>query len=152
MTSVSNAANEISETRLLARAVTQRWPIKPEYRETVIRRLLMIVLDESKHEDGTPRCSIRERIAAARAIISAEAQNQADEQQQEGRTIHHEHDHVIGVTATTVDVRRPRLLALAERLGIRVVDGRVIEPGADGAAAGNVGSDDGDGRQSGHSA
>lgn len=55
----------------MARALTQRWPIKPEYREAIVRRLLRVIAD--------PQSSPREVTAAARALMSAESQNQSDE-------------------------------------------------------------------------
>ena len=55
----------------MARALTQRWPIKPEYREAIVKRLLRVIAD--------PQSSPREVTAAARALMSAEAQNQSDE-------------------------------------------------------------------------
>jgi len=61
----------IRDTRMMARALTQRWPIKPEIREAVVRRLLRVIAD--------PQSSPREVTAAARALMSAEAQNQSDE-------------------------------------------------------------------------
>lgn len=56
---------------MMARALTQRWPIKPEYREAIIKRLLRVIAD--------PQSSPREVTSAARALMSAESQNQSDE-------------------------------------------------------------------------
>lgn len=107
------------------RAIQQRWPIKPEDREAIVKRLTEITKDDN--------ASRRERISAAKALMFAEAQNQTDEQQQEGTTVHHEHDHVV-----RVDAGRSRLLAIADRCGVggmvkrvadqrtSVIDGRVI--------------------------
>jgi hypothetical protein len=61
----------LSDTRLIARALVQRWPIKPEYREAIVKQLLKVVVD--------PGSSPREKTAAAKALLSAEAQNQSDE-------------------------------------------------------------------------
>jgi hypothetical protein len=61
----------IRDTRMMARALTQRWPIKPEIREAIVKRLLRVIAD--------PQSSPREVTAAARALMSAEAQNQSDE-------------------------------------------------------------------------
>ena len=56
---------------MMAKAIEQRWPIKPEYREAIIRKLIQVV--------ANPQSKPREITAAARALLAAEAQNQADE-------------------------------------------------------------------------
>ena len=61
----------IRDTRMMARAIEQRWPIKPEIREAIVRRLLRVIAD--------PQSTPREVTAASRAILAAEAQNQSDE-------------------------------------------------------------------------
>ena len=61
----------LKDTRMIARAVMQRWPIKPEYRAALINKLMKVL--------ASPESSAREITAAARAILSAESQNQADE-------------------------------------------------------------------------
>ncbi len=58
-------------TRMEARAIEQRWPVKAEYREGIIKRLMRVIAD--------PNSSAREVTAASKAIMSAEAQNIADE-------------------------------------------------------------------------
>ena len=55
---------------MIERAV-QRWPMKPEYRDAVVRRLTKIVAD--------PASSAREIASASRTLATIEAQNQADE-------------------------------------------------------------------------
>lgn len=55
----------------MARALEQRWPINDTARKAIIGRLLRVIAD--------PESSTREVTAASRAILSAEAQNQADE-------------------------------------------------------------------------
>ena len=64
-------AGQTSDTRLQERAIRERWPIKEEYREAIVKRLVGIVVD--------PQASHRESTAACRALISAEGQNQADD-------------------------------------------------------------------------
>ena len=61
----------VRETRMLTQALEQRWPVKPEFREALIKRLVRIIAD--------PNSSPREITAASKALISAESQNQADE-------------------------------------------------------------------------
>ena len=48
-----------------------RWPIKPEYREAMVKRLVRIIAD--------PSSSTKEVTDASRALLAAERQNQADE-------------------------------------------------------------------------
>lgn len=51
--------------------MNSRWPVKEEYRDAIIKRLIRIVAD--------PSSSNREVTAATRVLVSAEAQNQQDE-------------------------------------------------------------------------
>ncbi len=53
----------------------QRWPIKSDYREAIVKRLVRIVAD--------PSSSTQEVTTAARALILAEKQNQHDDQRLE---------------------------------------------------------------------
>lgn len=76
--SLGDYGDGISETRvnqqtarMIQRAVKQRWPIKPEWREGLLKRQVAIAVD--------PNSKPREATSAFRAIVSAEAQNQADE-------------------------------------------------------------------------
>jgi hypothetical protein len=85
----------IKDTRMMVKAVEQRWPMSPEYREAVIRRLIRIVAD--------PKSSNREATAAARALMAAEQQNQSDEHK------------VVDVRVTT---RHDEISAIAADLGI----------------------------------
>ena len=62
----------IRDTRMMQKALEQRWPISPEYRDGIIRRMMRIIAD--------PSSSKREATAACKALLAAEAQNQADEQ------------------------------------------------------------------------
>ena len=56
---------------MIQKAMEQRWPIAAEHREALVRKLVRIVAD--------PQSSKREATAAAKALLAAEAQNQADE-------------------------------------------------------------------------
>lgn len=87
----------IRDTRLAERALVQRWPVKPEYREAMIRRLVRVIAD--------PASSAREVSAASRALLAAEGQNQQDEHK------------VIDVRVST---RHDQLDAIAADLGIDV--------------------------------
>ena len=101
----------IRDTRMMAKAMTQRWDIKPEYRDAIVKRLARIVID--------PSSSPREVTAASKALMSAEAQNQADEHK---------------VVDVRVSTRHDQLDAIATDLGI---DPSLIE-----AAAGKADSSD----------
>jgi hypothetical protein len=76
----------VRDTRLMERALRERWPIKPEYREKIIASLLLIVADRT--------ASPRERTSAAKALLHADQINleeerliQEDEHQQRGRLV-----------------------------------------------------------------
>jgi hypothetical protein len=56
---------------MMARALMQRWPVTPEYRTIIVKQLMKVIAD--------PRSSPREKTSAAKALMSAEQQNQADE-------------------------------------------------------------------------
>ena len=75
----------------------QRWPIKQEYREALIKRLIRIIAD--------PASKPREVTAASRALLAAEGQNQADEHK---------------VVDVHVSTRHDQLDAIAADLGIEV--------------------------------
>ena len=58
------------ETRMIARALSRRWPIPEELKEAMIKRQVAIAID--------PKVKPRESTAAFRSLVAAEAQNQAD--------------------------------------------------------------------------
>jgi NAD kinase len=91
----------VRETRMMARALTQRWPVSPEYRTIIVKQLMKVIAD--------PQSSPREKTAAAKALISAEKQNQDDEHK---------------VIDIEVGRRHAELDRIAEQLGI---DPLVIE-------------------------
>lgn len=61
----------IRNTRMIERAITQRWPIDPAKRPALLQRQIDIALD--------PNVSAREATSAFKTILEAEKQNQADE-------------------------------------------------------------------------
>ncbi len=82
---------------MIAKALNQRWPINLETRRAIVGRLLRVMAD--------PSASPREVTSAAKALMSAEAQNQADEHKAVDVSLRTEHD---------------RLDAIARDLGIDV--------------------------------
>jgi hypothetical protein len=62
---------ETQIARMEARAMEQRWPTKPEYRDALIKRNMNIILN--------PKSTERAVAAASRVILAAEQQNQLDE-------------------------------------------------------------------------
>jgi hypothetical protein len=101
----------------MARALMQRWPIKPEYREIIIRQLIKVIAD--------PKSSPREKTSAAKALMAAEAQNQSDEHK------------VIDVQVRNINVDE-----IAAELGIEtsiVLDAEATRIGSDPGVEGNVG-------------
>jgi hypothetical protein len=85
------------ETRLEARAIEQRWAMSPEMRKAVINRLLKVVAD--------PTSKKREVIAAAKALMAAEKQNQDDEHK---------------VVDIEIQTRNAQLDSIAADLGIEI--------------------------------
>lgn len=81
----------IRDTRMMARAIVQRWPIKNEDREAIIRRLVRIVADQNS--------SPREVTAAAKGILAAEKQNQDDEHKIVDVRIARRHDELAAIAA-----------------------------------------------------
>ena len=76
----------VRDTRMMERALRERWPIKPEYREKIIASLLLIIADRS--------ASPRERTSAAKALLHADEINleeeklrQADEHEYRARLV-----------------------------------------------------------------
>ena len=61
----------IRDTRMMANALEQRWPISEQMRAAIVARLVRIVAD--------PTSKPREVVAASRGLLSAESQNQLDE-------------------------------------------------------------------------
>lgn len=83
---------ELQEARLLSRAITSRWEIPADVRSAVVQTLMEIAC--TGVEDSA-------RIAACRALIAAEGQNQKDEH-------------------AKIDEFRNRVLTIAQRCGIDV--------------------------------
>ena len=94
----------------MQQAIGQRWKLREEFKDAMVRRLMQIV--------ANPKSTNREITSASRALIAAEAQNQTDEHEIE-RT-------------ESADESRNRFLEVANRLGIgtnvgRTVDGRTTD-------------------------
>lgn len=132
-----NAGISRSDMKMYEQAISNRWPIDASRRQSIVDQLSAIVAD--------PKASSREKTAAARALISAERQNQLDEHHRQGREVHHDHVHTVETNRTPVVVDgRHRLLALADRLGIGIVadgvstDGTVPNPAGDAQQAAGI--------------
>lgn len=81
----------VRDTRQQAKAVMQRWPMKPEYREAIIRRMMRII--------ANPNSSVREVTTAAKALLAAESQNQNDEHKLADIRVATRHDQLSGIAA-----------------------------------------------------
>mgnify|MGYP003306323735 CR=1 FL=1 len=93
------------DARLFEQAIRNRWNIPEQYKEAGIRSMMHIL--------ANPESSERAKIAAFRAILAAESQNQSDE--------HHDDQQ------DAIDESRNRFLEIAERLGIRKNPERVVD-------------------------
>lgn len=114
-----------ADLRLWERAMNQRWPIKDQYRDAMIRRVVQIIAD--------PSSTKREVATASRVLLAAEAQNQTDERAEDD----------------TIE-QGNRFLEIAAGLGITTSIERIAEGGsgdspatidADGTGADNAGKE-----------
>ena len=106
----------IRDTRMMARALRERWPIEDRQRELMMRVLMQIAADASN--------SARERTQAIKAIISADAVNlKAQEIQQQNE---HHYDRI--------DLESlHRIAGVAQQLGFDAIAQRAIEAGSSGS-------------------
>jgi len=93
----------------MERALRERWPIKPEYREKIMFSLLAIVADKN--------ASPREKTAAARALMAADAQNIEMEKMEQAD----EHEHRARLVAIAKHLGPERISELAARAGKPIV-------------------------------
>lgn len=96
----------IRDTRLIARALRERWPMDDRQRELMMRVLMQIAADQNN--------SPRERTSAIKALISADRNNIEQEKLQQAEEHHSEK-----MQGEQLD----RIANAAQRLGLaRVVD------------------------------
>ena len=100
----------------MAKALTQRWPMSPDIRRMVVGRLIKVMSD--------PQASPREITSAAKALMSAEKQNQEDEHK---------------LVDVSIESRNIALDAIARDLGVEVA---LIEA-AEGQSSGGDNSTEG---------
>lgn len=81
----SDGVDGVRTTRMLKRALKQRWPIPEEYKEAIMKRQAKIAIDS--------KSSPREAAAAARTIISADRLNQEEEKEEQPQQHLHLHNH-----------------------------------------------------------
>jgi hypothetical protein len=74
-----------------ARAMEQRWPVKAEYRDAVLKRNMRIIL--------SPNSTERAVSAASKVILAAESQNQSDEHKVVDVNLATRHDQLSGIAA-----------------------------------------------------
>ena len=103
------------EAMIGRKALKQRWPIPEKYKQAVIDRQVKIAI--------SPESSNREATSAARVLVAAEAQNQADDRAEPigGQHVHfHQHGgEVANGTGLHSTERLERLRSkLAERSGV----------------------------------
>lgn len=108
--SIADGAN-LRDTRLIARAIKQRWPIPEKYREALIARQVKIAT--GMVEDASPR----EQTSAFNALLAADAMNREEETPQRETRVQHMHVHAIAnqpITESNFADAKQRLL---EELG-----------------------------------
>jgi hypothetical protein len=107
---VSDGVDGIRTTRLLERAVRERWPIPEHLRQAIIDRQVEIATD--------PKYDAREATSAAKTVIAADRINQQEEQGPKAGAQHlhlHQHDDGLGE-----EERERRLLSLLARIKERL--------------------------------
>ena len=116
----------IADTRMMARALTERWPITSQQRELMMRVLMSIAADQKN--------SPRERTSAIKALIAADAVNVKVDQVEQERQHHAER-----MKSDQLD----RIAMAAKQLGLaRVVDAIATERSGSNSV-GNVASNSG---------
>lgn len=111
----------IRDTRMMARALRERWPIDDRQRELMMRVLMQIAADANN--------SPRERTSAIRALISADRNNIEQEKIQQAEEHHSEK-----MQGEQLD----RIANAAQRLGLaRVVDA-IAQDRSGSDSSGNV--------------
>jgi hypothetical protein len=101
----------IRDTRMMERALRERWPIKPEFREKIMNALIAILADKNT--------SPREKTAAARALMHADAINLEAE-----KIVQADQHHGDRLDAERMD----RIATVAQQLGLtRVVEAIATE-------------------------
>ena len=111
----------IRDTRMMARALRERWPIDDRQRELMMRVLMQIAADANN--------SPRERTSAIKALISADRNNIEQEKIQQAEEHHSEK-----MQGEQLD----RIANAAQRLGLaRVVDA-IAQDRSGSDSSGNV--------------
>ena len=97
---------QMTNDRMLQRAIKQRWPIPEQYKKAVIDRQVKIAID--------PDASHREATAAARVLIAAEQQNQVDEIADAKLPVSEQHVHFHAESTSTIKSIAASLLSAPE--------------------------------------
>jgi len=122
----------IRDTRLWEKALRERWPIPEAMRGVIVKTLAKILID--------PESSNREKTAAARALMHADAQNiemekmnQADEHEQRARLVeiakHIGFSEIASLASSAgIEIAEPSEREVLEDRGERLrQDGRISE-------------------------
>lgn len=119
-----------------ARMIRQslRWAVSDDVKADLLKRLHRILrkrtVDVMTKDGPVPMEGPADAnaIAAARVLAAIEGQNQKDQHHDDGKRVHHEHEHVF-----QLESKRTRLLTVARRIGVAV-----NAPGDAGRGAGVV--------------
>ncbi len=126
----------IRDTRLIERALRERWAIPDELRGAIVARQVEIATD--------PGASPREATSAARCLVSMEAQNQADQHKvidkiaPDQHAVHHTHEEIQAalsearLDAAYVELERKRAIEAGVNAGLNGSNGkpRQVDSGA----------------------
>ena len=97
---------------MMARALTQRWPLSPEYKTIIVKQLMKVIAD--------PKSSPREKTSAAKALMAAEQQNQADEHK---------------LVDVSINTRNAELDAISREIGVELSIVVNAEAASEGSAS-----------------
>lgn len=105
---VTDGVDGIRTTRMLERAVRQRWPIPEEYKAAIIKRQAKIAVD--------PKSTARESASAAKTVLAADRLNQSDEHEDNKEPQQHLHLHQHQPTTVNLDKLTDEQLDKLEQL------------------------------------
>ena len=104
---------------MIQKALEQRWPVKPEYREALVKRAVRTIAD--------PNSSPREVAAASRILLAAEAQN-IDDERHADNAMESDRNRILSIVARLDTERSNRIV---DASGVRLAqDGDTVDDSA----------------------
>lgn len=132
---------QVQSTRMMSRALKERWPLDPQYRMVIIKRLMQVVASKTS--------TTREVVSATRALIAADALNLQEDLEPRGVGV----DLNVNVNVASAKVvgnldmtslTNDQLKALIENGGMLPGSGGIDDTGAAAGRPSTVGSESGE--------